>query len=99
MAQLRQISHTNPSDLDFDLSKSLRSNVIILLDSRHMVSYYCVPAMHGLSSFVYEVCLENMSDVDIDLQGHKVKYDGAIELFIYDFLLISNSNDMSISHL
>ncbi len=34
----------------------------------------------------------------LTLQGHKVKCDGAIELFIYDLLLIFNNNNMSISH-
>ena len=40
-----------------------------------------------------------MGDLDFDLsRSLKVKFNGPVELSISEFLLISNSNHMSISH-
>ena len=39
LAPLRDIRLWNPSDLDFDLSMSLRSKAMLSLDSPYMVSY------------------------------------------------------------
>ena len=40
-----------------------------------------------------------MNDLEFDLsRSLKVKYDGAVGLPIYDFLLVYNSNYMPISH-
>ena len=40
-----------------------------------------------------------MNDLEFDLsESLKVKSNGAVGLPIYDFLLVSNSNHMSISH-
>ncbi len=51
---LRDISLPNLSDLEFDLSWSLRWNIITLLDS-HMVSYYYLIATYGLYRLLYEI--------------------------------------------
>ncbi len=46
-----------------------------------------------------DISLRNVSDLDFDLsRSLKVKYNGAVGLPIYDFLLGYNSNCMSISH-
>ncbi len=42
---------------------------------------------------LYEIWLLNLSDLEFDLlRSLKVKYDSVIELHIYDFLLMFNSN-------
>ncbi len=46
-----------------------------------------------------DACVQNMSDLEFDLSlSLKVKSNDAAGLPIYDFLLVLNSNDMSISH-
>ena len=43
--------------------------------------------------------LQNLGDFEFDISmSLKVKFNGAVELFIYDFLLVSNSNYLSNSH-
>ncbi len=40
--------------------------------------------------------LQNLGDFEFDISmSLKVKFNGAVELFIYDFLLVSNSNYMN----
>ena len=46
-----------------------------------------------------DIGLQNMRDLDFDLsKSLNVKSNGAVRLDIYEFLLMSNSNDMFISH-
>ncbi len=93
---LHDISLRNLSGLDIDLSRSLRSNVIMLLDFPNMVSYECLLVTHGLSWLLYGICLQTRVTLILTFQGHKVKCVAAIQLFIYELLSISYSNSMSI---
>ncbi len=44
-----------------------------------------------------DISFQNMCDLDFDLsRSLKVKCNGALRLSIYEFLLVSNSNHMSI---
>ncbi len=46
-----------------------------------------------------DIRLRNLSDLDFDLsRSLKVKSNGAVGLSMYEILLMSNSNPMSISH-
>ena len=48
---------------------------------------------------LWDIRLQNMGDLDFNLsRSPKVKSNGAVGFPIYDFLLVSNSNQMSISH-
>ena len=40
---------SNLADLEFDLSRSLKSNVKVSLDASYMVSYYCLIVTYGLN--------------------------------------------------
>ncbi len=49
---------------------------------------------------LWDIRLWNLGDLDFDLSGSlKVKYNDAVGLSIHEFLLMYNSNHMSISHL
>ncbi len=46
-----------------------------------------------------DIRLQNLCDLDFDLsRSLKVKSSGAFRLAIYDFILVSNSNYMSVCH-
>ncbi len=94
-AALRDISFQNLNNLDINLSRSLRSNVITQMDSPYaflLISYL-------ISALLQDTKLRNLSDLDFDLlRSLKVKCDGVIGHSIYGFLLIYISNCMSISH-
>ncbi len=70
-------------------TRSLKSNVIILWDSRYgyMISY------SGLLVTLRHISLQNLSDLDFDLiRSPRVTCDGTVGLSVCDFLLVSNSN-------
>ncbi len=46
---LRDRSFQNLSDLDINLSRSLRLNQIVSLDSPHMLSYLCLIVTYGIT--------------------------------------------------
>ena len=94
LAPLWDISLPNLSDLDIDLSRSLRSNVIILLDSPYMLFYHCFTSnIFPILAHLSHINLQNLSDLDIYLsRSLKVKCKHTIGLSIYPLLLLLNSN-------
>ena len=58
-----------------------------------MLSYYCLIVTYGLTTHSQDIRLRNLSDLDFDLsRSIKVKCDTVIELPVYIFLLMRNSN-------
>ena len=75
-----------------------RSSLIVRLDSPYMVSYWC-SKIWPKCLLLPDTRLQNQSDLEFDLsRSLKVKFNGAVGVSIYDFLLVSNSNYMSTSH-
>ncbi len=44
--------------------------------------------MHGITRFLYQLWVQNQSDLDFDLSALKVKSDGADGLPMHAFLLV-----------
>ncbi len=84
----------NLSDLDFDLSRSLKGKSdgvigLAIYGFLLMVNSNILPNLAPL----WDIRFWNLSDLDFDLsRSLKVKSHGAIRLGIYGFLLIVNSN-------
>ena len=55
LAPLRDIGFQNLSDIDTDLSRSLRSNVIASMDSPYMLPYLCLIVTYGLTPLLYKI--------------------------------------------
>ncbi len=69
-----------------------RSNAMVSLESPYMVSY-CLKVTCGPTQLLFEICLQNRSDVDFDLsRSLKLKCDNIIQILICGFLLLHNSN-------
>ncbi len=84
---LRDISLRNPSDLDVDLSSSLRSNVMAPMDSQYMYMLSYNNNIWPNSAALQDMMLQNLSDLEFDLSMPiKVKCD-VIGLAIHGFLL------------
>ncbi len=91
---LRDITLCNLSDIDFDLSRSLKGkcDCVIGLPIHNfllMVNSNIVPNQTPLR----DIRLQNVSDLDFDLsRSLKVKCDSAIGLPLHGFLLTFNIN-------
>ena len=74
----------------------------MLLASPHMVSYECLTVTWVTwpnSALLPDIRFEIWVTLNLTFQGHsRLKYNGAIGLPRYDFLLMSNSNHMAISY-
>ncbi len=55
LAPVWDISLPNLNDLEIDLSRSLRSNVMILLNALYMVSYHCWLVTYVHSWLIYDI--------------------------------------------
>ncbi len=92
-APLQDISFRNLSDLDFDLSRSLR----VKCDSVTGLPIYPFLVMFNSniwpnSAPLWYIRLQNVSDLEFDLwRSLKVKCDDVIGLSLYAFLLKFNS--------
>ena len=77
-----------------------RSNVMVVLDSPYMISYWCLLNTNRKSGKIWpnstplrDIRLRNLSDLEFDLsRSLKVKCNSVIEFPIYAFLLMFNSN-------
>ncbi len=93
-APLRDISYCNPSDLDFDLSGSLKGKSDDVIE----LARYGFPLMINSkigpnSAPLRDIRHWNLSDLDFDLsRSLKIKTDSVIGLIIYGFLLMVSSN-------
>ena len=89
-APLQDIKLQNVSDLDFDLSRSLKikcDSVIGLPVYAFLLMLYS--HIWPNSAPLQDIRLRNRSDLDFDLSGSlKVKCDGVIDLAIHGFLFI-----------
>ncbi len=75
-APLWDIGHPNLSDLNIYLSRSLNPNVIILLDSLYMVSYYGLLVTYVLSWLFYGIyAFKDWVTLTLTLQGHSRSND------------------------
>ena len=93
LAHLWPISLQNLSDLDIDLSRSLRSNVITPIDPIYAFLLMLNCNICTNSAPLWDIMIRNMNDHDTDLsRSLKVKCDSVIRLLIYAFLLMFNSN-------
>ncbi len=90
-APLRDIGLRNRSDLDTDLSRSLKSNVIAPMDSTYILFYYCLIVTYDLTAPLRDIMLWNLSNFDLS-RTLKVKCDCVFGLPIYGSLLMFNSN-------
>ncbi len=99
-AHLRDIRLRNVSDLDFDLSRSLK----VKCDSATGLPMYAFVFMSNSNTGpnmapLRDIRLQNLSDLEFYLsRSLYVKFNGAVGLPIYDFLLVSNINPMCKSH-
>ena len=101
-AAVRDISLWCPSELDIDLSRSLRVKCDSVIGLPICGFYLCLIVTYGLTLPLLQDHLrklQSLSDLDFDRsRSLKVKCDGVIGLSIYGFLLIYINNHRSISH-
>ncbi len=94
LAPLQDIRLQNLSDLEFDLSRSLK----VICDDVIGLPIYDFLLMFNSnlwpkSAASQDIRLRNLSDLEFDrLRSLKVNCDSAIELSIYAFLIMFNSN-------
>ncbi len=90
LAPLQDIMLRNMSDLEFDLSRSLK----VICNDVTELPIYAFPLMFNSnlwpnSAPLQDIRLRNMSDLEFDLsRSLKVKCDALIGLVIHGFLLI-----------
>ena len=85
-------AHSKPCDLDFTFQGHQRSNLMTILESSYMTSYTCLIVIICLRCFVSKLWPH---DVDLTIEGQQeVKFNVTNRKLLYEFLDMSNSNDM-----
>ncbi len=93
-APLLYTSPQNQSDLDFDLSRSLKvkSDAAVGHSIYDFLLMLILPVTYGqFQLLMTDIILQNLNDHDLS-SSPKVKYDGTEAIHIYNFLLVFNGN-------